>query len=247
VASFLLLIGFLIVARLFHTSLRYQEWIDSVNLATGVGEETLESVKAWAQQPANFRLLETTYNPQVLDRENMRIEIQAGAAVTMATPCNEMELAFPLAERRLMRQSFKPLQVTVIWHRDRIVLHTLVGDPPHDPRVGNPVVLNVGGANPRARDSQSLMTASLYDTSNNEIPDVFFGWSQEPIDGRGTLENIYRDGTGGQFVHKMMVANGTVDYSPPVGGNPARCRVTAGVIYRGREINQVSGILELAP
>jgi len=247
VASFLLLIGFLVVARLFHTSLRYQEWIDSVNLATVVGEETLESVRAWAQQPANFLTLETTYNPQVLQRDGMQVEIQAGPAVTMASPSNEMEQAFPLNQRRLMKKSFKPVQVTVVWQRDRIVLHSLLGDPPHEPRVGNPVTVNIAGTNPRAKDSRSLMSASLYDTSNNEIPDVFFHWSQEPIDGRGALENIYRDGTGGEFVHKMMKPDGTYGYAPPVGGLPARCQIGCGVLYRGREITQLSNVVELAP
>ncbi len=58
IASFLLLLGFLVVARLFHSSLQYQVWVDSVNLATTTGEATLNSVRAWAQQPANFQNLE---------------------------------------------------------------------------------------------------------------------------------------------------------------------------------------------
>ena len=243
VASFLLLIGFLVVARLFHTSLRYQEWIDSVNLATLVGEESLESVRAWAQQPANFKILETTYNPQILNQDGMRIEILAGAALTMGSPSNDLEAAYPVTERRLMRGSFKPIQVTVLWHRDRFVLHSLVGDPPHEVRVGNPIQLVVSGANPRPRDSRSLMSASLYDTANNEILDVFFHWSQEPIDGRGTLENIYRDGTGGEFVHKMMLPDGSFGYAPGL----SQCRVGAGVLYRGREITDLSPPLDLAP
>lgn len=247
VASFLLLSGFLVVARLFHSSLRYQTWIDSVTLATAIGEETTESVRAWAQTPSNFANLEAVYNPMVLQRGDVRLEIQASSAIPMASPCNELENAFPAGDRCLLRKSYKRLQVRVITSRENIDLCTLLGDPPRELRAVNPLVVRAIGASPMAHDARLSLAAAVYDSGGQEIPDVFFSWSSEPITGRGTLENIKRDGLSGEFVHKMMMPDGSYSYSPAVSGLPARCQVGAAASYRGQEVTALSPPIVLTP
>ena len=247
VASFLLLSGFLVVARLFHTSLRYQAWVDSVTLATGVGEEVMESVRSWAQDPNNFNNLEAIYSPMSINQDGMTLLIQAGAAVPMASPSNEMERAFPVAQRRVLRSSYKPLQVTVQWSRDQLQLHTLLGAPPRSLRTVNPLVVSAPDLTPLAQGASIPVAVALYDATGAEIPDVFFSWSVEPINGKGTLENVTRDGLSGQFTHKMMKPDGTFGFSPGISGNPSLCQVSAGATYLGREIIQLSAPLDLAP
>lgn len=247
VASFLLLAGFLVVGRLFYTSLRYQVWIDSVTLATVAGENTLERVRTWASVPANFANLEAVYSPLTIQQEDVTIEILAGPAVPMASPSDEFENAFPATERRLLRRSYKRVDLKVQTRRDSVTLSALLGDPPHTLRTTNPVVIQATGANPMARDGVMAFRASVYDDTDSEIPDVFLNWTSEPVTGKGTMQNIARDGQSAEMVHKMMLPNGTFGYSPPVAGVPAVCQVGVSATYRGQQVTALSAPLSLSP
>lgn len=242
VASFLLLAGFLVVARLFHTSIYYQGWVDSVTLSTGVGEETLESVRAWAQNPNNFDNLEAIYGPQNFERDGMKVSVLASAAVPMATPCNEMEQAYPAAQQRVLRSSYKRVQVTVQGRRDTMQLYTLLGAPPRTLRAVNPMVVVTNTTN-LAQGASASLACAVYDNTGAEIPDIFFSWSSEPISGRGELTNLSRDGLSGNFTHQMMMTDGTMGYSPA----GSQCQVAAGALYCGQELTVLSAALDLGP
>lgn len=247
VASFLLLAGFLVVARLFHTSIYYQGWVDAVTLSTGVGEEMLESVRAWAQSPTNFDNLEAIYAPQTFERDGMQVTILAGAAVPMATPCNEMEQAYPADQQRVLRSSYKRVQVTVKSRRDTMQLYTLLGAPPRSLRSPNPMVAVTNTSN-LAQGASASLACAVYDDTGAEIPDIFFSWSVEPISGRGELTNVRRDGAAGNFTHQMMLPDGTMSYSPGLGpATPSQCQLGAGAMYCGRELTVLSPAVDLEP
>ncbi len=247
IASFLLLLGFLVVARLFHSSLQYQVWVDSVNLATTTGEATLNSVRAWAQQPANFQNLESVYNPQTFQSDGLQVTIRAGASLNIYSPCSEFEQTALATDRRTLSASHKPVEVTVTWSRDSIKLNTLIGDPPRQLRAVNPLVVSVPSSAVILKNSTVPITANLYDVGNNIVPDLFFSWAVEPISGRGTLQGISRDGRGGQFIHRLVRPDGTPGFSPGVGVSPSQCLVSATGVYRGLEVNQASLPVSLEP
>ncbi len=247
VASFMLLLGFLVVARLFHSSLQYQVWVDSVNLATTTGEATLNSVRAWAQQPANFQNLESVYNPQTFQADGLQITIRAGTSISIYSPCSEFEQNSPLTDRRALNSSHKPVEVTVTWSRDSIKLNSLIGDPPRQLRAATPLAVSVPNGAVIPKNASIPITANLYDVGNNVVPDIFFSWAVEPISGRGTLQGLSRDGRSGQFIHKLVKPDGNPGFSPGVGASPSQCLVSATGVYRGAEVNQPSLPVSLEP
>lgn len=258
IATFILLAGFLIISALYFSSLRQQSQVDAATLSTLVAEKALEDVRVWAQTPANFDTLETVYNPYNAEDQGFQIAIEARPAVAIASPCSQLETAFAAAERRMMTQSYKPVQVRVSQGSKSLVLDTLIGDPPREPRDPLPVTVSPSTPIPvppasLARDANIFFTASLVDTAGQPIPDIFFTWSLAPVSGTGAfMPPSPRDGRGQTFSHRMMMPDGTWSYAPGVDDppnpiQPSTCRVTANCLYRGQEYTGDSAEVPLRP
>lgn len=257
IATFILLAGFLVIGALYFSSLRQQSQVDAAILSTMVAEKALEDLRAWAQTPANFDALEATYNPYNAQDQGFQIAIEARPPVPIASPCSQLESAFVATERRLLTSSFKPVQVRVTHGTNTLVLDTLIGDPPRQPRDPVPVVVSPGTPIPvppasLAKDASIFFTANLVDAAGQPITDIFFTWSQAPVSGTGAFVTPPRDGRGQTFVHKMMMPDGTWSYSPGVDDTPnpdlpSTCRVTANCLYRGKEYTGDSAEVPLHP
>jgi hypothetical protein len=216
-----------------------------------VAERALEGARAWASSPANFDTLETVYSPYTYDDQGFTVEVEAGAAVPVASPCTQLEEVFPAPERRMMTASFKPIQIRVSQGAQTLTLDSLLGDPPRTPRDPNPVV--IGGVVPVApvhKDGTVDLTASLVDTAGQPIPDIFFGWSLVAVTGTGILEGTDRQGRQQTFRHRMMRQDGSLSFSPgagPAGTDPSECKVNAYTTYMGLDYSGDSSAILLDP
>lgn len=257
IATFILLAGFLIIGALYFSSLRQQSQVDAATLSAIVAEKALEDVRVWAQNPANFDTLETVYDPYNAQDQGFAIAIEARAAVRIFSPCTQLETAFDAADRRAMTGSYKPIQVRVSQGGQVLVLDSLIGDPPRQPRNAAPVVLTPTTPIPippasLAQNGSIDFTASLVDTAGQPISDVFFTWSLAPVSGTGTFTASPRDGRGQTFTHRMMLPDGTWSYAPGVDNpptpiQPSECKVTANCYYRGKDYTGDSAEVPLRP
>ncbi len=249
ISTFLLLIGFLVISRLFHSSLRHQTRLDTTTLSTLVAERAMEGARQWAQAGTNFEIAETIYTPVTYTDQSFQVEVQIGAAVAVASPCTELENNYPAAERRQLLASYKPIQVRTTFDGQTLVLDSIIGAPRREVRALVPVAVTGTVPVPLPKNDTIDFTAQLVDTAGNAIPDVFFSWNVQPINGNGSLEGLTRDGYQRTFRHRMMLYDGTWGFSPGVGPGPlpSRCRVTATALYNGVEYSGDSVEIQLDP
>lgn len=251
ISTFLLLIGFLVIARLFHSSLHHQARLDSATLSTLVAERALEGAQEWLRTGSNFEIAETIYNPVTFTDQGFQVEVEVAAAVPVASPCTELENNYPVGQRRQLLSSYKPIQVRATFDGQTLVLDSMVGEPPREVQAVLPVAVGASAPIPVPvpKNSSIEFSAQLIDTAGFPIPDVLFSWNVQPINGNGTLEGLTRDGYQRTFRHRMMLYDGTWGFSPGIGPGPlpSRCKVTATALYRGIEHSGDSAEIQLEP
>lgn len=181
----LLFAGFLIIFRLFQVSLQYNSLAQKRLNASRIAAKTMEEVRAWARDPANYdnnwdsTYPGTPYND--IDDSNYRVTVLQENHQALS-PCTSLEQRWVASgkERRLKR-SFRKVTVAVAWSpdpTDRISITSLVGDPPRElTSSSNPLEISYpDGMKDLAPEETQTLRAALRDVDGNEIPDVCFEW-----------------------------------------------------------------------
>jgi hypothetical protein len=253
IASFVLLSVFAITASLFHSALRYSVSIEQQVTANRLAVNTMEQVRSWSSNYGNWAVLESTYGPQTIQQDPFRLVITAQAPLQLASPCHSMEAAYPVANRKLLNASIKPVQIDVLWEGKQFSLNTLIAEPRRT--VAPALDLTVTAGNPAALVPQSgsiSYTVLLKDSGGNTIPDIQFKWYTEALSGDGTVDASDRKGLAATFSHQVRKPGlpASVGFAPgsgPALANPSTCRVNARAVYYGQEVVGNSTTLSLQP
>lgn len=255
VAMFVLLGGFTVLFRLFHTAVHYSNIVDSRQNKVRIALNKLEEVRAWSlsnHEPVGNVPFDTAWpywhDLQGADDENPEIRWKVQVlAHDLYSPCTTFDSVNPPNQRRRMARSCKQVVVKVndgdpeggglgMAHQP-VVLTTLIGQPSVDPdTVGNLQLDVVGAGATLAPDGVAgPYTASLR-TAGKEILDVFFQWSTLG-NAAATVERTGPGTTGEvRVIHKIKVPAGTDVYSVP-----GSCQAVASCRYRGSNFANPTG------
>lgn len=253
VAMFVLLGGFTVIFRLFHTSMRYGNVVDSQQQKVRIAGNKLEEIRAWnrsVHQPVgSLAFNDWTYWNDKTGSDEDYPEINWKVEVTdriLYSPCELFESIKPVANQRRMNNSCKQITVKVntgdpnstslgMMNR-RVVLTTFMGQPSvapvpdsTDPLLTTNMVVTVAGANANLApgDPSDPFTATL-STGGRPILDVFFQWTTAG-DCAGTMVST-GSGTNStvRVKHEILVPDGPTIYSVP-----GTCQAEATCKYRG--------------
>ncbi|ODT74472.1 hypothetical protein ABS71_05600 [bacterium SCN 62-11] len=247
VAMFVLLGGFTVLFRLFHTAVHYSNIVDSRQNKVRIALNKIEEIRAWSQsvhQPVGSEPFDDTWlywNDKIgTDDENPEIQWKVKVLEhVLYSPCQSFEAAKLPGQRRQMERSSKQIVVKVndgnpegsglgVSHQP-VVLTTLIGQPSIDPAAAGNFQVNVAGADANlGHDGSAGPYTATLSTAGKEILDVFFHWDSLG-DAAGTIKPTGA-GTARQVTvtHIIKVPDGTNIYSVP-----GRCKAYATCKFRG--------------
>lgn len=256
VAMFVLLGGFTVLFRLFHTAVHYSNIVDSRQNKVRIALNKLEEVRAWSQsvhQPVGIEPFDNAWpywhDQTGSDDENGEIRWKVKVLDhPLYSPCQSFESVKPADQRRQMLRSCKQVIVKVndgdpegsgigMSHQP-VVLTTLIGQPSVDPATTTSLEVAVTGppaANLGPDGIAGPYTATLR-TGGRDILDVFFLWNTLG-DAAGTV-GATGAGTGSQVnvIHKLYVPDAADIHSVP-----GQCQALATCKYRGYTLVNANG------
>jgi Tfp pilus assembly protein PilV len=246
IAFGVLVAGFAVFFRLYHSALTYSSAGTRKTFAASVAQRQLVKLRAWASEPVtggrNFDNWGPFTNVTFSDPEHPDYQVHIQSAFVDAVSPNFSLITGPTGfEKKTMEATFRKVQITVSWPpQGEFELVSLIADPTRQLRETDPVVIT-GPSGAIARDTPTTMTLKAYDTDNREIPDLMARWYVKPIDGVGQIDANTSPIEGGSatFINASEKMDGTTQHT---GGT---CRVTARVVYRGQEAWGESGLLDL--
>lgn len=269
VAMFVLLGGFTVLFRLFHTAVHYSNIVDSQQNKVRIALNKLEEIRAWSRsvhEPVGNVAFDNQWpywhDQTGVDDENPEIRWKVEViSHHLYSPCSTFESIKPVAERRSMERSCKQVIVRVNngdpettglgMGAQPVVLTALIGQPSIAPipQAGNPqlysnMAVDVSGPPVSLGHNQiaaTPYTASLKTTSGREILDVFFLWNTLG-DAAGSMLQV-GPGTNAvmQVQHRIKMPDGSFLYSVP-----GLCQAVATCKFRGYTIyNQNSSTITL--
>lgn len=263
IAIFVLLAGFSIMTRLFHTGIRYQTLVDNQGIAVMLAERQMERIRGWSRQvhqsPGSSLPFSnwTGYPGQIafVDPDYPGYEIQAEATPhTVFSPCSLFEGIQPASNRRSLDDSVRRVLVSVRWGTLRHLLVSLVALPTDQSADSTSVSVDVnlsGSTTLGPGELRSLQTTAT-DADGRSIPDLFFNYSVQPTlgpsgGGNGALG-------GPRHGREAVVRNAIYDVTPESSGGPlvtgygaGECRVRAVGRYRGWPITGASDAIQMQP
>jgi hypothetical protein len=196
--------------------------------AAMIGERHLGRLRTWASDPNNFynAALWATVAPATKsadsDHPEFTVTIQA-VKQPLYSPCEQAEARFasPTEERRVLKDSYYKVQVSVAWapvaDKNQLTLVTLIGAPDHPV---HHVETTTSDAGPLARDEEANLTVKALDANGNVIPDHFWSWSQQPATGVGSVGSfpaLERSGATAKYKHFYRTATVSGSTQPVYG------------------------------
>lgn len=244
IGFFLLAMVMLGVLRMVDYALFYSSQAQQKAVAVRVAQRTLNDIRIWAAVPASPGLNYDDWSSWNGHDQSDPIDSGYRVRVTVAdqvlqSPCSELELARPVADRRVMSSSCKLVEILVSWAYDRkeYRLVSLVAEPARP----LPATIAVsGGGSSVAPDGTAAFTATAYDAGGVEIKDVFFDFSMKPGPGNGTLAPA-RTGANVTFTNRIDQPN-----QPPI-YTVGPAVVEATTVYHGETMKGESGAFTLTP
>lgn len=262
IAMFVLLAGFVVVVRLFHTGVRYQTLVDDQGIAVMLAERQLERVRGWSRKvhasPGSVQPFSnwtgcpgaTAYVDP--DFPGHSIDVQH-AVQTLFSPCSLFETIQPAGQQRRVMESVRRVTVRVTWGGREHLLVSLVALPTGRPEL-DPVSadVDIAGSNALSPGERRVVTPSATNSDGRDLPDLFYNYSVQPVvgnqgGGNGAVGGP-RDG------RTAVVRNCIYDVTPASSGGPlitgygaGRCVVKAIGRYRGRSIQGVSDEIQMEP
>jgi hypothetical protein len=262
IAMFVLLAGFAVVVRLFHTGIRYQTMVDDQSTAVMLAEREMERVRGWSRKvhssPGSTQAFAnwtgcpgtTAYVDPDFPGHSIRVQ---HATETILSPCSLFETIQPAGERRAIRESVRRVTVRVSWGSREHFLVSLVALPTGKPQLDpvTPEVQLLGSSN-LARGERRTVNPSATNSDGRDLPDLFYNFSVQPVAGDAGGGNGAVDGP--RDGREAVVRNCIYDVTPVSSGGPlitgyggGRCVVKAIGRYRGRRVQGVSDAIDMQP
>ena len=263
VAMFVILGGFTVIFRLFHTAMRYSSLIQAQQEKVRVAQNKLEEVRAWSRvhhQPIGATAFsDWTHwdNTSGFDPDYPAIQWKVKVdAISLASPCSLFEMAEnDVDRRRLMPSSCKQVTVTaftgsetpVIGMGQRpVVLTTYIGQASQDPTTVPCEVIVSGSPVTLARNATASYSVLLRTQADRyEILDVFFRWAMDPTVGPavGNFSGP-RNGRQTTIINRIRIPQNSgppldVYCAPSSGAGRALCK------YRGKALTGQTPLIDM--
>lgn len=237
---FVLLSAFVIVMSLFIRSSDYLVNVERKVMAVTFGETVLEDLRAWAKDYSNYSSdWSAKADVTLLEFPGFKARVSAAHPV-VPSPCGYLELSKPAAEQTLMQNSFRDLTLVVSFEGSaQLSLQTRLAEPARAVREVS--IREVSGGSSLSPGGEATYQASLLDTSGQEIDDVSFRWTVEPISGNGSAITQEPDTSLGVVKHAYVGNDGVSRFVP------GSCRLRAVARYRAVEYVGLSSQVELLP
>jgi Tfp pilus assembly protein PilV len=238
IAVFLLLATLTFVLELYCRSFQHLNKTERTFQGTAFARNTMEQIRAWAKDPANFEKAVWTPFTTVSDSRYPDFTLRAKTEpTTLTAACTAFEDSLGAPERLEMPTSARLVTLEVSHQGSKLwEISSLVAEPERPlhatkflevvPTGGVPGVLAV--------DEELEFQASLIDKDGAPIKDVEFVWSVQPGSGtpsstaplgNGTIVKVSRDGTRAVFKNRFERTDGRVLHTGGV------CRVVADARY----------------
>lgn len=262
-AMFVILGGFTVIFRLFHTAMRYSSLIQAQQEKVRVAQNKLEEIRAWSRvnhQPIGataFSDWSHWNGTQGWDTDYPAVQWKVEvSALSLASPCSLFENAeTDTTRRRLMPSSCKQVTVTAFTGSETpvvgmgqrpVVLTTYIGQSSQDPTTVPCEVVVTGSAVTLARNATADYSVTLRTQgARYQILDVFFRWAMDPTVGPavGNFSGP-RDGRQTTIVNRIRIPQngGTfldVYCAPSDGAGRALCR------YRGKTLTGQTPLIQM--
>lgn len=241
VLSMFLLVGVMLtIVNLFHASLRYQVRVENRGKMALLATRTIEDMRAYAQNPANFNGGLAFYNgrtwtePDFPDFTIRTETVPTGRSIY--SPCETLEVPWtPSGQARRLDNSVVPVKVSVSFRTDSVSLVGYIAEPARDP---DPTLRITPLAVPDVPAGASFsLTVTAFDTGGVVMRDLFFDWDIDAETGNATITaSSPRDGRTVTIINQY---NGTTE--------PGTIRVTVKCRYRGQILRGAIGPINMLP
>lgn len=254
IAIFILIAGFVVMSRLFHTALQYQASIDSQQIAVLLAERKLEEVRAWSKTThvplgttpfTNWSGCPGSSGPTP-DPDFPAYSVSVTTtAQDIYSPCSLFELEYVTAgDRKCLASSTRRIQVDVTWKTRTYTLMSLVSAPSGQPAT-NAVLVTPNAAQSIAAGAQRAFSAQATALNGQPLPDVCFLWYCAGT-GDGTVSQA-RNGKTVDLTNQIYDATPPPTGPQPTGVGAGPCTMVARARIFGREVSGVSGQIDLLP
>ena len=245
VGLFILLTAFTFVATIYNHSLSHLKGIERREGATQFLSNTLEELRSWARDPANYS--QPTWAPftNVVDPNFPGLEVRITTEpANLAASCDTLEQAKLPADRVSLSNSAKLVTARVFYQGNETnKVSTLISEPERTVHPTDPVEVTEISAvtTPLAREAEIRFEAKLLAADGTVIPDVNFNWAVVPSTGNASISQVSSSGEQG------TLRNSNTYYAGPVYYTGGRCKAEASTVYRGVQYIGFSNDVELAP
>lgn len=247
IAMFILLGGFTVTFRLYHSALQYSSLIEAQQLKVRVAQNKLEEIRAWSRQQHQpvgnvpFADWSHWHNTSGADADypQIRWTVQA-LPVTLASPCTLFDsIQSDPSQRRTLTQSYRQLVVTADTGPGSraVTLSTYLGQPSINPAPAGTCQIALGGATGTQvlhhRDQVTFQASLIRSSNAAEIYDMFFHWKVDNAagQGNGTLAGL-RTGRSMTFTHVIRIKQAAGIHE--IFSAPGRCQAKVLCVYRGK-------------
>lgn len=235
---------FVYFVGVLQSSLGFRGRLELQSQAVHVAQNKLDEVRAWAQIKTggryNYSRLASFQSSPQSDPSLPFLQTQVLVSdYTLASPNKLFEETHTTTPQRLMRESVKLLKIRVLRDGQELLsLPSLIHEPSRGWSRTLPIRISPASAT-LAKDAKETFRFTAYDEEDQPIPDLFCTWNIMPIDGLAMIDSQTRDGSQAVVMNHSRRRNGKFYHT---GGT---CRVTARIVYHGREQLGLSEILTL--
>jgi type II secretory pathway pseudopilin PulG len=241
IALFLLVSAFTVVTNLLFRSTQALVRVEERAFAVSFAETVMDDIAVWAEDSDNFASDWAIWsNATMVEYPGYVAKVTATTPI-LFTPCRQLEIGKPAAERREIVASYRDLEIAIESKGAELFrLHTRLAEPER------PITLVevklISGSTSLAAGGTAILEAVLLDGSNQIVEDVSFRWSVQPDDdGNGTVKSLTTNYAQAELTNVFRSSDGTLRQ---VAG---KCRVMAVARYRGQEYRGLSEPVEMLP
>jgi hypothetical protein len=244
IAVFLLLAVLTFTLDLYSRSLGYLSKSERNGRAASFADNVLSELRNWAGDIANFQ--QDPWVPFVTFTDPDYPGFQANVTTKLSpamSPCSDQERDRPSDRQVIMSTTLKVATVDISFEGEPLFkVSALLSEPQRQVALTNSVVVEPVGSPPASLppDATQRYKAKLLDAGGEEIKDVKFAWSVQPLTGNASISEQARDGSWGDLTNVYIVPPGDRIY---VGG---QCQALASATYCGKRYQGRSAAIALS-
>lgn len=236
----ILLTGLVGVLSLFQAGLSHSRRSEQRMGVTYTGRELLRQRLHQLRDPAAYFALAPGTGPWQTVAGHSGLEMRWRVTLQeLYSPGRALEQAFSPGDQKVLSNSARRLELQLRQGGESVSLLATAAEPLRSFAAAQPIVLQMTGPNPVAKDGTLEFTARCQAADGRDLDDLMLAWSVVPVDGVGTLETVARDGRRATFRNQTRRKNGAIRHS---GGS---CYVVAQASYAGQVREVRSPLIQL--